>query len=505
MGKVTTIILLLFFALFFIVLMERVNPARDIVSRGDSHLCKDCNVILVTLTNLRYAHLSQNGYFRPTSPNLDALAKESIVFDNAFSHSSWTLPEAMSLYTSLYPFQHKVMDRYLGSTLAKDIPTLVDVLNANGYKTAAFTGGFDYNPAFGLMDRFSEHQECQEGPVQVDDYGKLTCVIPKALDWIKNNPARKFFVHIQGFDAHCPFSGASGAMYDKDYKGTVDYSRCLWTFDRTEPQTIDGKMYYPVYSPITEGKMSVLLGEEDINHLVALYDESITLSDALIGSFLEEVESMGLNNNTIIIFTSEHGDMFGKHGRFMRGGPLRGTFYDDVLHIPLFIKHPKVSPTRLDGLVEQIDIAPTLLDFLSLPKEPFFYGESIVPLITEGKEIHEYIFGGSEYHPQADNPYFTESTRVEAVRSKKFKLIKETLLGQNNSSPMVELYDMINDKGELRNLSATIPGQQTKFKKFFEKFGFNPIFLSEEEKILNDLESRLSIWSQNLRSEKVQY
>ena len=87
----------------------------------------------------------------------------------------------------------------------------------------------------------------------------------------------------------------------------MDYSRCLWTFDKTEPKVIDGRTYYPVYSPTTEGKASVLLGEDDVKHLVALYDESITRSDEVIGSFLNEVKNMGLWDNIIITFTSEHG------------------------------------------------------------------------------------------------------------------------------------------------------------------------------------------------------
>lgn len=87
--------------------------------------CKDCNVIVITLTNLRYNQMSQNGYLRPTTPNLDSLAQESLVFNNAFSHSSWTLAEGISLFTSLYPFKHGVMDRYDGSVLSPNIPTFL--------------------------------------------------------------------------------------------------------------------------------------------------------------------------------------------------------------------------------------------------------------------------------------------------------------------------------------------------------------------------------------------
>jgi len=464
------IVIVLLVGAFFIV--------RSGKRANDDFVCKDCNVILITLTNLRYNHLSQNGYFRATSPALDAFAKESVVFDNAFAHSSWTLPEGISIFTSLYPYRHQVMNRYDGSFLSQDTPTLIDVLSEKGYLTAGFTGGFDYDQAFGLTNRFGEYQECIEGKDEgVWRYGKMSCTAQKALEWIKNYRDNKFFIHVQGYDPHCPFNRGIGSRYDKDYTGTVDFSKCLWTFSKTEPHIIEGKPYYRVSSPTTEGKASVLLGEEDVNHLVALYDESITQSDAVIGSFLDEIAKLGLGDNTIIIFTSEHGDIIGKHGRFMRGGPLRGTFYDDVLHVPLLIKHPKLEPARIDGLVEHIDIMPTLLDFLGIKKPSAIDGRSVVSLITENKEINEYVFAGSEYHPE-NNLYFDESSRVETIRNKDWKLIKETILSQESPFPVFELYDLNKDPEELYNVAEI------------------------RTDILDELLLKLNDWSEKMRAER---
>lgn len=475
-------IISLFLGILFAILIGGELKVVEKSKLNDSFLCKDCNVILISLTNLRYDHLSGNEYFRPTTPNLDAFAKESLVFDNAFSHSSWTLPEGISIFTSLYPYQHGLMNRFNGSVLSKDTITLIDVLNDNGYRTAAFTGGFDYDPLFGLTNRFGEYQECtkegaEEEKLTAWGYGKIGCTIPKALGWIKNNLDTKFFVYVQGYDVHCPFSQQGGYMYDKDYKGTIDFSNCLWTFDKSEPVIKDGKTYYPVFSPKTKGQASILLSEEDITHLVALYDESITLSDVLIGSLLEEIKRMGLDDKTIIIFTSEHGDMFGKHGRFMRGGPLRGTLYDDVLHVPLMIKHPKLKSGRFDELVEHIDIMPTLLNFLSFKKPSSLQGKSLIPLISENKEVHQYVFAGTEYNPGIDNIYFNESTRVEAIRGREWKLIKETLISQDLPSSFLELYNLINDKEELYNLADA------------------------EKDILDNLRLRLSNWSEKMRGD----
>ena len=443
--------------------------------QNNAFSCNDCNVILITLTNLRYDHLSGNGYIRSTTPALDAFSEESLVFDNAFAHSSWTLPEGISLFTSLYPYQHGVMNRYDGSVLAQNTPTLIDVLAEQGYLTAGFSGGFDYDAAFGLTSRFGEYQECIEGKEEgIWRYGKLSCSAPKALEWMRNNQNKKFFVHVQGYDTHCPFNQGRDSRYDKDYKGTVDFDNCLWTFSKTEQRIIDGKPYYPVYSPTTEGKASVLLGKEDINHLIALYDESITKSDEVIGSFLDGIKQLGIEDKTIIIFTSEHGDALGKHGRFMRGGPLRGTFYDDVLHVPFFIKHPKLKAARFNALVEHIDLMPTLLDFLLIKKPQALEGKSLVPVVAENKEVRQYVFAGAEFNPE-NNLYFKESSRIEAIRSKDFKLIKETIISTDSPSSVLELYDMNNDKEELYNIGES------------------------QTDILNELLLKLNDWSENMR------
>lgn len=464
--KVFKIALLTFFlllALTFLLtspaslLLKALNP----LSKVD--ICRDCNVIFITMTNLRYDHLSSNGYPRPTTPNLDKLAKESLVFDNAFAHASWTLPEAISIYTSLYPYQHGVMNRYDGSTLSKNTPTLIEVLEKTGYVTAAFTGGFDYNSDFGLTNRFDTYRECTKGqspsyyPRQGGPslYGELTCTVPQAIDYLNIQRNSKFFLHVQGFDAHCPFSQNGGKTFDPDYTGKIDFSDCLWTFDRTLPQKKDGKIYYPVYSSKTGTEKQILLGEEDIKHLITIYDEAIVSGDEAIGKLLDEIKALGLWDKTIIVFSSEHGDLFGKQGRFMRGGPLRGTFYDDVLHIPLFIKIPNLAPKKIDGLVQQIDLMPTLLNFLGLSTQFHMEGQSLVPLIYQNRQVNDYIFAGAQFNPDINNLYFSKKTKVESIRSKDWKLIEETVFDKNIPSKTIELYDIINDKEELNNLADT--------------------------------------------------
>ena len=426
-----------------------------------SYKCPDCNVIMITLTNVGAAHLGTYGYYRNTSQNIDEFAGKSIVFENAFSPSSWTLPSGISLFTSLNPFSHGVMDRN-HDYLKTETQTLVDTMEKNGYKTAAFTGGFDYRAKFGLTNRFdvlstgSEHLEKESRDFSVNEFGVLASSAPDALEWLKFNKDERFFLFVQGFDAHCPFTPPQpyDQLFYPEYPGSLDTRYCYWTFDRSIPHVISNKTYYEVArSEIPVTVNTTFLSEEDVRYMVAQYDGEIAFVDSVIGDFLEGIKELGLLENTIIIITSEHGDIFGKHGRFMRGGPLRGTFYDDVVHIPLIIRHPEIGSRRIGGVAQIIDVMPTLLDFLGMPISEGMGGKSLLPLILSNQSVHTFIFGGSQNSPNPSNKNFNISTRIEYVRSKDWKLIREVLfLGENKTEIGYELYNLKEDPEESSNI-----------------------------------------------------
>lgn len=471
MRKFSALLIVIGTIICFVVFKDKIYRLKG---NDGSYYCKNCNVILISMTNLRYDHASFDGYNRRTTTNLDVLAKESLVFDNAFSHASWTLPESISIYTGLYPYQHGVMGRRDGSKLSKNTPTLIDFFNNNGYKTAAFTGGFDYNPEFGATSRFQTYQECasgqndsyprQPGPrlgtAGSDLYGELKCTVPKAIDWLKQNSATKFFLQVQGFDAHCPFNPSAKNIYDPNYKGQIDFTNCFWTFDKTNPKLVNGELLYPVQTSVNGVSKEILLNDSDIKHLVSLYDASVASADGYIGELLDEVKSLGLTDKTIIIFTSEHGDMLGKYGRFMRGGPAKGTFYDDVLHIPLLIKLPNIFGKRIDGLTAQIDLMPTILDLLGIRNTAKVEGKSLRPLIFNNTKINNYVFAGSTFNPSAENIDLSGKSSVDAIRSGDWKLIRETIFDDTSpdlTRPVVrkELYELKSDSQELNNVAGS--------------------------------------------------
>lgn len=458
----------------FIILFTGAYFANDKTIKenengSDDLKCQDCNLIVISLTNLKPSHLRNNGYLRDTAPNIDGFNERSIVFKNSFSPANWTRPAAASFFTSLYPGAHNVdvIDNNI-SPLDPKIPTLARLLKNNGYITASFNGGADYSAFYGFNSGFDIYESAQA------NYGGLESIVPPALDWLKQNKNNKFFLHIQSYDLHCPFFPPKpfDEKYDFDYKNpSLNFDTCFNSFQSQEPIDIGGQKYYRVYpievfgSPKNQfyaNKEEVLISERDVEHLVSLYDGELNYIDSMIGSFFNELKAMRLYDNTIIVLMSEHGEIIGKKGRFIKGGPTRGTFYDDVINTLLSIYHPKIDQKKdIEGLVNLIDVTPTILDFLNISYESDrFQGKSLIPLIKNNKEINGFVFGGASYNGIFVEKYkklFPEISSVNYIRSKKWKLIKELVYSDisraNIKEEKYELYDLEKDPEELNNLA----------------------------------------------------
>jgi arylsulfatase A-like enzyme len=158
------------------------------------------NLMLISLTNTRADHLGCYGYRRDTSPKLDRLAKQSLLFRNAFTHASWTLPVAVSLFASQYPFTHGLMNREEFSPLPNATPTFLDVLRSNGWFTAAFVGARDYSQKFGHTARFDLVFDAVSPAAHEDwrTYRVLEQTVPAARQWLRQNQDRRFCLLVQG-------------------------------------------------------------------------------------------------------------------------------------------------------------------------------------------------------------------------------------------------------------------------------------------------------------------
>lgn len=472
------IILIVFFALMVILgLYFNLPFLKENLLVNRTNLqdleCKDCNLIIISLSNISAEHMSLYGYERLTSPNLDKWAKDAIVFKNAFTHASWTLPVAVSLFSSLYPYTHQVTDRYVNNILDKNIKTLPEILKDNGYKTAAFTGGLDYSSGFGHIRGFEEFKQPKNLNIWPTDIAGFSSSLEKASKWLNNNSGDKFFLFLHGYDAHCPFDPPKkfkGVFSNAEGKNiTIDNTICLRGYKNSEDENYEA--YY-----FKKGQQKVVLTQDDIDYLKDLYDEEILSVDEIVSNFLNNLDKKILDKTIIVIF-SDHGEMFAKHGRFGRAGTTRGTLYDDVLHIPLIIKIPQKGSKTINGLVQIIDIMPTLLNSLDISINRKMQGKDLTSLVVNDKLINDYVFAGSKFGVGLRNLIYKIKSLNESIRNDKWKLIREVNFPnteENNKKQIeeefYELYDLENDPDELNNL------------------------INKEVKIANDLKEKLSKW-----------
>ena len=387
------------------------------------------NVIFVSFDALQAAHTSCLGYFRKTTPNIDRMAKEGFLFSNAISQSSWTVPATMSYFTSLYPSQHKLINKYSTYTdreqvlanlkkLSPEVITLAEILKEHGYSTGGFTGDAGVGAVFGFARGFDTYFE---GP----KFGGMDKSIPEALAWIKGNSKNKFFVFLHGYDVHGQFDPPGGFTREfviPSYRGRLK----------------GGKEEEAVIREKGLENTPVKLNDEDVRFWRALYDEKIKDVDERFGLFIDELQKMGLLENTVIVLFSDHGTEFYEHKRFDHGFSL----YDELIRVPVIFRLPRAKAGMvIKDQVRAIDVMPTLLDLLGVKVSNKVKGQmqgvSLLRCLN-GEHMDLTAFSETDYRLYVNK---------RAIRTPDgFKFIYSLDTG------MKELYNLKDDPGELDNL-----------------------------------------------------
>jgi len=318
-----------------------LSPSLLLSGCGKQHSTKKPNIILITLDTTRADRLGCYGYRRQTSPNLDKLAEESVLYTRAIAPSSWTLPSHASLFTGKFTSSHgarydpdgpllltnaikgpKSWDVFRARGLAQNEVTLAEILRENGYTTAAEVGGPWLKRIFGLNKGFDYYNDSQISTVN----GRLANqVTASTLNWLKRAREKEFFLFLNYFDPHGPYN---------------------------PPEAFASK-FLP--------KIKFFDGRDTMSAKTdALYDAEILYMDYYIGQLLQKLRAENLYDNTLIIVTSDHGELLGEHGKFGHGHYL----YQEELHVPLFIKYPagEVSPKRTDLQLQLTDILPMICE-----------------------------------------------------------------------------------------------------------------------------------------------
>jgi len=420
-------------------------------------------IILYVLDCLRPDHLSCYGYERKTSPEIDKLASEGVVFENAFSNSTWTRSSAASILTSTYPSVHGVMTN--NDFLTKELVTLPELLQKCGFVTVVINAmgnlasvyGFDrgFTEYFDLFrssnlkkirdaargKNFGEHESAKDAvnPLSED----INEIASSMLKKYKND---NLFIFCWSIDTHTPLSSPENfAIFsDPNYSGKVDGTHSH------PPENI-----------------------KDEQQWIGLYDSEIYHNDHSIGQLVAELKKLDLYDDTTIMVTSDHGQGLGEHGKFLHGGPP----YDYVIRVPMIVKLSRQFSKHADkvsNFIQLIDIFPTITDLagLDIQKIPTIQGKSFLPLIAGRRD--EYVGHDAIY---AETHQFQDSPHYRSARTKEWKFIQcdypfnnkiplkapralarfllKRLKWLRNSSKM--LYNLKDDPLELINLKKIHP------------------------------------------------
>ncbi|MFP6662984.1 MAG: sulfatase [Deltaproteobacteria bacterium] len=311
-------------------------------------------ILLFLVDTLRADHLGTYGYDRDTSPHIDALAKEALVFENVVAQSSWTTPAVASILTGVNPETHGA--EHLSERMRTNIPSLAAELQSAGWRTGAFVTNTNARGELGFARGFDTHQLLPENTDSPGVSPSADALIERALAWIDKTPPLKTFLYLHASDPHGPYN-PEPPFRDRFAPG--DASAGL----RASPDPL-----------ALFRKQPRLHTEANSDLLIARYDEEIAYTDSAFGRLRDELQARGLWEDALIVFTSDHGEEFHDHGHFGHGR----TLYGEQLDVPLVLRIPGTDPARVPELARQIDIAPTILEAAGLTPPATMEGRSLL-------------------------------------------------------------------------------------------------------------------------------
>ena len=370
------------------------------------------NVVLISVDTLRADHLGIHGYRRPTSPHIDRLGRAGVTFLRAVAQSPATLPSHASIFTSRYPSQHRTIKEGLSYTELQDSElTLAEILKKRGYRTAAFTGGGETARVFSLDQGFDLYD---------DQGGGLARINRRVFAWLSARGKAPFFLFVHCYDTHEPYEPPP-------------------PFDALFPEQalkVDLKIKDP--TPADEARF--------LRKTMADYAAEIAYTDQHVGALLERLKKLGLGSDTLVIFTSDHGEEFLEHRKLGHSEHI----YDESIHVPLIFHGPGVRPRMVRQQVSSVDIAPTVLGLLGVAAPARMMGVSLQPLMAGEAAL--------------ERPAYSENERrlQYSVRTSTHKLIADT------EKKTFQLYDLIKDPGEQRDLAAGRPPEYTRLRRLIE-------------------------------------
>jgi arylsulfatase A-like enzyme/Flp pilus assembly protein TadD len=362
---------------------------------------KPLNLVVVTIDTLRADRLGCYGYRKIETPALDRLAREGVLFENAVAQTPLTPPSHASIFTGTYPTVHKVRNTG-GFVLQSSFRTLAEILQEEGWDTAAFIGASVLKKAFGLNQGFAVYDDRmpkarRKGEVGEYPERRAAVVVDQALAWLGAQSGKPFFVWLHLYDPHMPYNPPEPFL--QKY--------------RSRP-----------------------------------YDGEIAYTDRELGRFLDAVEKKSPALNTITVVLSDHGESLGEHGELTHGVFV----YDATLRIPLMMKGPGIPPgMRVKQQTRTTDVLPTVLALMGGRPPSACQGVSIAPAFS-GIAIDTGSSYAETLYPKMNMGW----SELRGIRTERWKYIR---------APKSELYDLAQDPGETRNVIEQHPEEHRKLAR----------------------------------------
>jgi arylsulfatase A-like enzyme len=433
------------------------------------------NVLWIVADTLRRDHLGAYGNPTIRTPNLDALARESVVFDRHLISSFPTMPARADFLTGLFSYT------FMGwEPLPAGLDTLPAHLSANGYLTMGVVdtpffirSGYGYDRGFddfiwvrGQGDDTRPHERSDARLTWRSEDDRLVArTMTEAERWLERHHDEPFLLYVDTWDPHEPWDAPDyyARLYEPDY---------------------DGRHIYPCYGRFEDHGLT----EEDMETVRATYCGEVTMVDRWVGRLLEKIDVLGLRDTTYVVFTSDHGFYFGEHGYFGKaewfhdpGAEVAAgadvpewlpeswlltigwsPLYQELTRVPLMVRGPGLETGRREALTTAPDLAPTILDLAGLAPPPAMRGRSFRSVLEGRRDVHRPFVVSS--WPL----YFAEGEMTSAVDSRPRRIAsympltvttrdRSLILGGPTEEP--ELYDLEADPAEQVNVWSDRSGE----------------------------------------------
>lgn len=322
------------------------------------------DMVLVVVDTMRADHVGIYGDPRPDTPAIDALARDGAWFYRAYAHSGWTLASFASLFTGLYPFEHRVGrapdDPTRFGRLAPKFTTLAEALTAAGYNCGAVINNTFLAPEFGLKQGFDAGWDWRGADDR--DLRHADATVDAALAWIAKQPS-PFFLLVHFMEPHADYDPPPST------RGTF---------------TGKGEPPVPVPFPAPGDLPKLMSGgktytDAQWDYVRALYDEEILAVDRQIGRLLDALMARSRWDRTLIAVTADHGEEFHDHGSFEHGHSL----YGELTRVPLVLYGPGVAHGRIDTLVTHADLFQGLIAAGRAQRPPGTHGRDILEIARD--------------------------------------------------------------------------------------------------------------------------